>query len=50
MMEMELLDVKIAELDSVVDIENTDDASIMEEIENPDYLVIKEDKTYVYND
>jgi sulfur relay (sulfurtransferase) DsrF/TusC family protein len=50
MMEMELLDVKIAELDSVVDIENTDDASIMEEIENPDYLVIKEDKTYVYKD
>jgi len=42
MMELELLDVKIAELDSVADIENTTDASIMESVDDPDYLVIKE--------
>ena len=49
MMELELLDVKIAELDSVSELENSVDASIMESVDNPDYLVIKEGKNYVYN-
>ena len=47
--ELQLLEVKLAELDSLSEIENSEDASIMEVIEAPDYLVIKEDKTYVYN-
>lgn len=49
MMELELLDVKIAELDSVSEIESTPDADIMEQVEDPDYLVIQEGKSYVYN-
>ena len=49
MLEIELLDVKIAELDSVSEIENTEDASLMETVDEPDYLVIKEWKSYVYN-
>lgn len=47
--ELDLLDVKIAELDSVFEIENSVDARIMEPVENPDYLVIKKGKNYVYN-
>ena len=46
--ELQLLEVKVAELDSLSEIENTDDATIMEKIEEPEYLVIKEGKTYVY--
>lgn len=42
MRELEILDVKIAELDSVSEIENSIDIRIMEEVEEPDYLVIKE--------
>jgi hypothetical protein len=49
MNEIELLDVKIAELDSVSEIENTEDAAMMEIVDEPDYLVIKEGKSYVYN-
>lgn len=49
MLEIELLDVKIAELDSVSEIESTEDAAIMEVVDEPDYLVIKEGKNYVYN-
>lgn len=48
--ELDRLDVKIAEIESSRAIES-DDAlkSIMEEYEDPDYLVIKENIQYVYN-
>jgi len=47
--EKELLDVKIAELDSLSNILNKKDIKSMEKVENPDYLVIKEGIHYVYN-
>ena len=49
MIEKELLDVKIAELESLSTIIKEDDTKSMENIENPDYLVIKEGVQYVYN-
>lgn len=49
LMEKELLDVKIAELESLSNILWEDDLQNMEKVENPDYLVIKDDVQYVYN-
>ena len=48
-MEKELLDVKIAELESLSTILQEEDLKHMEKVENPDYLVIKDDVQYVYN-
>lgn len=45
----ELLDVKIAELESLSNILKDDVAKDMEKVENPDYLVIKEGVQYTYN-
>ncbi len=50
LIEQQLLDVKIAELESLSTILKEDDLENMEKIENPDYLVIKEGVQYVYND
>ena len=47
--ELERLDVKIAELDSLDTITSDDIFDNMEAIEDPDYLVIKEWVQYVYN-
>lgn len=44
-----LLDVKIAELESLQNILKDEDIGEMEKVENPDYLVIKENVQYVYN-
>lgn len=49
LLEKELLDVKIAELESLDSILNSDDMKDMEKVENPDYVVIKNDTQYVYN-
>ncbi len=49
LMEKEKLDVKIAELESLSNIMSESDMENMEKIENPDYLVIKNDVQYVYN-
>ncbi|MDR1944711.1 MAG: hypothetical protein LBQ59_01090 [Candidatus Peribacteria bacterium] len=48
-MEKAKLDVQIAELDSLSEIMNPEDLKNMEKIENPDYLVIKENVQYTYN-
>ncbi|MDP2395599.1 MAG: hypothetical protein Q8M44_01495 [bacterium] len=48
-MQKELLDVKIAELESLSTILKDDDLQNMDKIENPEYLVIKDDVQYVYN-
>ena len=50
LIEKELLDVKIAELESLPSIMKNSDMKDMEKIENPDYIVIKEWVKYVYND
>lgn len=47
--EKELLDVKINGLESLDNILNSDDRMDMEEVEDPDYLVIKNDVQYTYN-
>lgn len=47
--EKELLDVKIAELESMYNIRNSEEFKQMEKVENPDYLVVKEWVNYVYN-
>ncbi len=49
LMEKELLDVKIAELESLSTILQDNDLQNMERIGEPDYLVIKDDVQYVYN-
>ena len=49
LMEKELLDVKIAELESLSTILWDNDLQNMEKIEEPDYLVIKDDVKYVFN-
>lgn len=49
LMEKAKLDVQIAELDSLSNIMNPEDLKNMEKIENPDYLVIKENTQYTYN-
>ncbi|MDR2640467.1 MAG: hypothetical protein LBC61_04040 [Candidatus Peribacteria bacterium] len=48
-MEKAKLDVQIAELDSLSNIMNSNDLKNMEKIENPDYLVIKDNVQYTYN-
>jgi len=48
-MEKELLDVKIAELESLSTILQKDNLQNMEKIDEPEYLVIKDDVQYVYN-
>ncbi|MDD2870521.1 MAG: hypothetical protein PHS49_00895 [Candidatus Gracilibacteria bacterium] len=50
LMEKELLDVKIAELESLSTILKDDDLQNMETIQEPKYLVVKDDVQYVYND
>ena len=49
LMEKELLDVQIAELESLSTILQDDDLQNMQRIWEPDYLVIKDDVQYVYN-
>lgn len=49
LIEKELLDVKIAELESLSNILQKEDTKEMEKVEDPDYLVIKENVQYVYN-
>lgn len=49
LMEKELLDVKIAELESLSTILSDEDLQNMEKITEPNYLVIKNDVQYVYN-
>lgn len=46
-LERELLDVRIADLESLDAV--WEEGYDMEKIENPDYLVIKDDVNYVYN-
>ncbi|MGB2110911.1 MAG: hypothetical protein ACPHY8_03280 [Patescibacteria group bacterium] len=41
-LEKELLDVKIAELESLSNIRSDNDLELMEKAENPDYLVIQD--------
>lgn len=52
MIEKEQLEVKIANLESIDGIkdENMESIDNMENVENPDYLVIKEWVNYVYKD
>jgi len=50
LMEKELLDVQIAELESLSTILQDNDLQNMEKIWEPDYLVIKDNVQYVYND
>ena len=49
LMEKELLDVKIAELESLSTILQEEDLQNMKRVEDPEYLVIKDDVQYVYN-
>lgn len=49
MIEKERLDVKIAELESLTSIIDEWDIENMVPIEDPDYLVIRSDVQYVYN-
>gem|GEM_PF-400756 len=49
LLQKDLLDVKIAELESLGNILKEEDTKGMEKIEDPDYLVIKEGVQYVYN-
>lgn len=48
-LEEELLDVKIAELESLTNILKNDAIESMEDVQEPDFLVIKEWVQYVYN-
>jgi cell division septal protein FtsQ len=48
LIEKELLDVKIAELESLSNILNDYDKENMEKVKDPNYLVIKENVQYVY--
>ena len=47
--ELERLDVKIAELDSLESITSDEIFKNMEKVEDPNYLVIREGIQYVYN-
>ena len=49
LMEKELLDVKIAELESLDNILNSEDIKGMEKVEDPEFLVIKNNIQYSYN-
>ena len=48
LMERERLEVKIAELESLATIMTDDDLKFMEKVEDPNFLVIKENIQYVY--
>ena len=48
-LERQRLDVRIAELESLSTILQDDDLKNMEKTEDPDYIVIKEWMSYVYN-
>jgi len=50
LMEKELLDVKIAELESLDNIQNKEDTKWMEKAENNDFLVVKNNVAYTYAD
>ena len=50
LMEKERLDMKIAELESLTNIMNDSDLKNMEKVNDPNFLVIKDDVQYVYND
>jgi len=50
LMEKELLDVKIAELESLDNILNKEDTKWMEKAEDNDFLVIKNNVAYTYVD
>lgn len=50
LMEKERLEVKIAELESLSNIMNDEDLKNMEKVTDPNFLVIKENVQYVYND
>ncbi len=50
LLEQERLEVKIAELESLSNILSDEELDDMEKVEEPDYLVIKENESYVYND
>lgn len=50
MIEKQRLDVKIAELESLSKIMTDDDLKNMEKVEDPNFLVIKDNIQYVYND
>ncbi len=49
MIEKDLLDVKIAELESLETILNEEDIKNMENVVEPEYIVIRDDIQYVYN-
>jgi hypothetical protein len=49
LMEKAKLDVQIAELDSLSEIMSPEDLKNMEKIQDPDYLVIKENVHYTYS-
>ena len=49
MIEKERLDVKIAELESITNIIEDWDSENMVPIQDPNYVVIKSDVQYVYN-
>jgi len=49
LMEKELLDVKIAELESLSTILKDEDLQNMDKIENPEYLVVRDDVQYTFN-
>lgn len=49
LMEKERLEIKIAELESLWKIMNDSDLQNMEKVENPDFMVIKDNIQYVYN-
>lgn len=49
LMEKELLDVQIAELESLSTILQDNDLQNMERVWEPEYLVVKNDVQYVYN-
>lgn len=50
LMEMERLEVKIAELESLSKIMTDEDLKNMEKVADPNFLVIKENVQYVYNE
>jgi hypothetical protein len=47
--QLNLIQAKIADLESLNTIMKDDDLKDMEKVENPDYLVIREGVQYVYN-
>jgi len=47
--EKEILDVKIAELQSTSSMKNWEGSEIMEKVDTPHYLVVKDMKDYAFN-